>query len=125
MTSGSAAAQRRAVHDVSAAWRPCDVIAVRAAGTRCLMVVIVMLPFLIGGVLMIVFRDRIAAMFKLDRAFYATLLGEERARRLEDTHGPRLQRFDESWLPRFLLFFGVCWIVISLTVLLGPLLGLG
>jgi hypothetical protein len=89
------------------------------------MAVLVMLPFLIGGVLIIVFRDRLAAAFKVDRAFYANLLGEDRARRLENKHGSRLQRFDEAWVPRFLLFFGVCWIVISLLVLVGPLLGLG
>jgi hypothetical protein len=89
------------------------------------MVVLVMLPFLIGGVLIIVFRYRLAGAFKIDRAFYANLLGEDRARRLEDEHGSRLRRFDEAWVPRGLLFFGVCWIVISLIVLLGPLLGLG
>jgi hypothetical protein len=89
------------------------------------MIVLVMLPFLIGGVLIIVFRDQLAATFRLDRAFYANLLGEDRARRLEDRHGSRLERFDEAWLPRLVLFFGTCWIVISLLVLVGPLLGLG
>ena len=89
------------------------------------MIVIVMLPFLIGGVLMIVYRDRLAAALKVDRAFYAELLGEDRARRLEDKHGARLERFDEAWVPRCLLFFGICWILISLLVIIGPLLGLG
>lgn len=89
------------------------------------MVVLVMLPFLIGGVLIIVFRYRLAGAIRVDRAFYVNLLGEDRARRLEDKHGSSLRRFDEAWVPRLLLFFGVCWIVISLIVLLGPLLGPG
>lgn len=90
-----------------------------------LMVVLVMLPFLIGGVLIIVFRDRLAAAFKVDRAFDADLRGEDRARRPGDRHDSRLQRFDEAWVPRLLLFFGICLVVISLLVLIGPLLGLG
>jgi hypothetical protein len=88
------------------------------------MIVIVMFPFLIGGVLIVVYRDRLAAALKVDRAFYADLLGEDRARRLEDRHGSRLERLDEAWVPRFLLFFGICWILISLLVIIGPLLGL-
>ncbi len=87
------------------------------------MIVLVMLPFLVGGVLIIVYRDRLAAVFKVERASIADLLGEERARQLEDKHGSRLQRFDEAWVPRILLFLGVCLIVISLLVLIGPLLG--
>jgi len=89
------------------------------------MIVLAMLPFLIGGVLIIVFRDRLATALQVDRTFYADLLGEDRARRLEEKHGSRLNRFDEAWVPRFLLFFGICWIVISLLVMIGPLLGLG
>jgi hypothetical protein len=88
------------------------------------MIVIVMLPFLVGGVLIVVYRERLAAALKVDRAFYADLLGEDRTRRLETKHGARLERFDEAWVPRFLLFFGICWIVISLLVMIGPLFGL-
>ena len=81
-----------------------------------------MLPFLIGGVLMIVYRDSIAAPFRSDDpTFYENVLGEERMRRLEDKAGSRLQRFDESWLPRVVVFFGACLIIISLIVISGVL----
>ena len=81
-----------------------------------------MLPFLVGGVLMIVYRDSLAAPFRTDDpTFYENVLGEERTRRLEDKAGSRLQRFDESWLPKVVVFFGVCLIVISLIVMSGPL----
>lgn len=81
-----------------------------------------MLPFLVGGVLMIVYRDSLAAPFRSnDPTFYENVLGEERTRRLEDKAGSRLQRVDESWLPRVMVFFGICLIVISLIVISGLL----
>jgi hypothetical protein len=89
------------------------------------MIVLVMLPFLVGGVLIIVFRDRLAAEFKVDRTFDADLLDEDRARRPEDRRDLRWQRVDEAWVARVLLIFGVCLVAISLLVLIGLLLGVG
>ena len=85
-----------------------------------------MLPFLLGGVLIVVFRHRLADAFNAsNRAFYTSLLGEDRARRLEGSPGSRRYRFNQAWGPWFLLFFGLGWILISLFALLGPLVGLG
>ena len=63
-----------------------------------LMVVLVMLPFLIGGVLIIVFRDRLTGRSR--RIARSTpISGRGRVRRLEGKHGSRLPRFDEAWVP--------------------------
>ncbi len=81
-----------------------------------------MLPFLIGGVLVVVYRDAIADLFRSrDEEFYANLLGEERAQRLEREAGSRLSRFDESWIPRLVLVFGILLIVISVAAVVAPL----
>ncbi len=85
------------------------------------MIVFVMLPFLIGGVLIIVYRNSIAALFQFDRATYDTLLGQGRARQIEAKHGERLRRFDPAWGSRIVLFVGVCWVVFSLVVIVGGL----
>lgn len=78
-----------------------------------------LLPFLVGGVLIIIYRERLAnALTASSRAFYANLLGEDRARRLEWLN-------NEVWSRWFLLFFGVAWIALSLLALVGPLVGLG
>ena len=84
------------------------------------------LPFLVGGVLIMLYRHRLADAFAAsNRAFYGSLLGDERARRLEGRPGTRWHRFNQAWGPWFLLVFGLAWIVISLLVLLGPLVGVG
>ncbi|HWI07066.1 MAG TPA: hypothetical protein VNT54_06080 [Solirubrobacteraceae bacterium] len=82
-----------------------------------------MIPFLVGGVLLIVYRNRLAGALKSgDRAFYEDLLGEERTRRLEDTAADsRWARFKEEWVPWFLLAIGVCWVLLSLIVMSGVL----
>ena len=87
---------------------------------------LVMLPFLVGGVLIIIYRYRLAEAFNAsNRAFYGNLLGENRARRLEGRPGSRWHRFNQAWSPWFLLVFGVAWVAISLLALVGPLVGLG
>ena len=85
-----------------------------------------MLPFLVGGVLIVIHRHRFARAFDAsNRAFYGTLLGEERARRLEGRPGSRWRRFNQAWAPWFLLVFGLGWIALSLLALIGQLVGLG
>jgi hypothetical protein len=87
---------------------------------------LILLPFLVGGVLIIVYRYRLAdALAASNRAFYGTLLGEERAERLEGRPGSRRRRFNEAWGPWLLLFFGLSWVMISLIALIGPLVGVG
>ena len=79
-----------------------------------------MLPFLVGGVLLIVYRNRLADAMKTgDRAFYENVLGEERTLRLEGTAGSRWARFKDEWVPWFLLVIGACWVVIGLIVMTG------
>lgn len=83
-----------------------------------------LLPFLVGGVLIIVHRHRLArALTASNRAFYGSLLGDERAKRLEGRPGSLWHRFNQAWGPWFLLFFGLAWVVISLFALVGPLVG--
>lgn len=84
-----------------------------------------MLPFLVGGVLLIVYRDRLMDTLRSgDPNLYTNVLGEERVRRLEGRPDSLWQRFD-TWGPSFLLLFGICWVLISLYVLARGLFGLG
>ena len=91
----------------------------------CLMESLVMLPFLVGGVLLIVYRDRILETLRGgDPTLYTSVLGEDRVRRLEGRPESFWQRFDD-WGPSFLLVFGIFWVLISLYVLARGLFGLG
>ena len=84
-----------------------------------------MLPFLAGGVLLIVYRDRILDTLRGgDPTLYTNVLGEDRVRRLEGRPGSLWQRFDD-WGSPFLLVFGIFWVLISLYVLARGLFGLG
>lgn len=81
-----------------------------------------MIPFLIGGVLLIAYRNRIADALRAgDHGFYSNLLGEERTLALEEKAGSRWERY-EPWVPRILLVFGIFWVLISLIVMLGLLI---
>ena len=74
-----------------------------------------MVPFLVGGILIIIYRRRLADAFAAsNRAFYGNLLGDERTARLEGRPGTRRHRFNQAWGRWFLLFFGLAWIAISL-----------
>jgi predicted anti-sigma-YlaC factor YlaD len=87
---------------------------------------VAVVPLIIGGVLIVIFRNRLAAAFDAsNRAFYGSLLGEERAKRIEGKPDSRRYRFNQAWAPWFLLFLGLAWIALGLLVLVGPLLGLG
>lgn len=84
-----------------------------------------MLPFLVGGVLLIVYRDRILDTLRGgDPTLYTNVLGEDRVRRLEGRPESLWQRVDD-WGPSFLLIFGIFWVLISLYVLVRGLFGLG
>ena len=72
---------------------------------------------------MLVFNRRLAAAFDAsNRVFYANLLGEDRAQRLERG---RLGRFHRAYGRVFLILFAIAWTALSLLGLLGPLFGLG
>jgi hypothetical protein len=87
---------------------------------------LIMVPFLVGGVLIIIYRYRLAEAFNAsNRAFYGNLLGEDRARRLDAKSGSRWHRFNQAWGPWFLLFFGLALVAIGLLALIGPLVGIG
>ena len=86
---------------------------------------LMMVPFLVGGILIIVYRHRLADAFNAsNRAFHGSVLGAERTARLEGRPATRGHRFNQAWGRWFLLFFGSAWIAISLLVLVGPLIGL-
>jgi hypothetical protein len=49
-----------------------------------------MLPFLVGDILIVIYRHRLADAFEAsNRAFYGSLLGEDRPKRLEGKSGTR------------------------------------
>lgn len=86
---------------------------------------LLMLPFLVGGVLLIVYRDRLVDTLKSgDQSLYTSVLGEDRVLRLEGRPDSRWQRFKDAWVPSFLLLIGVLWVLISLYVLARGLFGL-
>jgi hypothetical protein len=86
---------------------------------------LVMLPFLVGGILIVIYRHRLARAFDAsNRAFYGSLLGEDKAKRLEGKPGTRWHRFNQAWGHSFLLLFGLAWIGLSVLALLG-LVGIG
>lgn len=86
---------------------------------------LLMIPFLIGGVLLIIRRDRLVeALRSGDQRLYADVLGEDRMRRLEGRPDSLWQRFKDAWVPNFLLLVGVFWVLISLYALARGLFGL-
>jgi hypothetical protein len=81
---------------------------------------LLMLPFLIGGILIIIFHRRLAAAFQAsNRSFYDSLIGKERADRLRGAPDSRRSRIRQAYTPIFLIVFGLFWIGISLVTLLG------
>ena len=82
-----------------------------------------MVPFVAIGVLILVFRRRLADAFDAsNRAFYGSLLGQERADRW---NRGRFGRFNRAYGRVFLVIFGIVWTGLSLVGLLGPFFGLG
>jgi hypothetical protein len=81
---------------------------------------LLLLPFLLAGVLIVVFHRRLAAAFQAShRSFYETLLGKERSDRLGGAPGGRRDRFDRAYTPTFVIFFGLAWIAICVYALVS------
>jgi hypothetical protein len=82
---------------------------------------LLLIAFASIGVLMIVFRRRLIEAFAAsNRAFLASLIGEDRTERFERS---RWGRFHRAYGRVFVLIFGIAWTAICLVGLLGPLFG--
>jgi hypothetical protein len=78
---------------------------------------LILIPFIIIGVLILVFNRRLTEAFiAQDRAFYGSLFGEERISRLGEGGRSRAWRV---WARGFVIVFGLVWTGVTLFALVG------
>lgn len=82
---------------------------------------LILIPFIVIGVLILIFNRRLTEAFiAQDRAFYGSLLGEERIGRLGEGGRSRVWRI---WTRGFVIVFGLVWTGVTLFALVAPWLG--